>query len=143
MSSNRHRWLSPIVLALIAVMLVCSAWDAAAQTTATIRGRVTNEAGEGIPAADIVATNVNSGFTSLAVTQDNGSFTLAGLQPGTVRPVDGDGVDVHGGRGGHLRAGVPEESFESRQRRPVPGLPTVGGEPAQVVESDLRASAAG
>jgi hypothetical protein len=84
MSTQRRGWLSSLALTLIAVVLVFGAWhEAYAQTTtATIRGRVTNEAGDGVAGADVVATNVNTGFTNLAVTGPNGNFTMPGVQPG-------------------------------------------------------------
>lgn len=52
-------------------------------TTATIRGRVLSEAGDGLVGADVVATNVATGFTTVTATQQNGNFSLAGLTPGT------------------------------------------------------------
>jgi len=69
---------------LMALVIIAMTGAAVAQTTtATIRGRVLGESGEGVAAADVVATNVASGFTSLAVSQDDGSFNLGGLTPGT------------------------------------------------------------
>lgn len=69
---------------LMALVIMAMTSAAVAQTTtATIRGRVLGESGEGVAAADIVATNTASGFTSLAVTQNDGSFNLGGLTPGS------------------------------------------------------------
>ena len=69
---------------LMALVIMAMTSAAIAQTTtATIRGRVLGESGEGVAAADIVATNTASGFTSLAVTQNDGAFSLGGLTPGS------------------------------------------------------------
>jgi hypothetical protein len=71
------------LLVLTVVLLAIAAVAIAQTTTATIRGKVTNENGEGIAGADIVATNVNTGFTNLAVTDGNGNFNMGGVTPGT------------------------------------------------------------
>lgn len=51
-------------------------------TTAGIRGKVVDATG-GIPMAQIVAVNTQSGFTYQATADVEGNFTLAGLVPGT------------------------------------------------------------
>jgi hypothetical protein len=51
-------------------------------TTAGMRGKVVDATG-GIPMAQIVAVNAQSGFTYQATADAEGNFTLAGLVPGT------------------------------------------------------------
>jgi hypothetical protein len=51
-------------------------------TTAGIRGKVVDATG-GIPMAQVVAVNTQSGFTYQATADAEGNFTLAGLVPGT------------------------------------------------------------
>lgn len=75
------RAVSRFLILLLVMMTMAGA--AVAQTTATIRGRVVGEGGQGVGGADVVATNVASGFTSLGATRDDGSFVLGGLTPGT------------------------------------------------------------
>jgi outer membrane receptor protein involved in Fe transport len=72
-----------LLLPLAALLILGGVGEALAQTSATIRGRVTDEAGDGVAEAAVVATNVNTGFTTAAATEENGTFTLGGLEPGT------------------------------------------------------------
>jgi outer membrane receptor protein involved in Fe transport len=59
------------------------ALPAAAQlTTATIRGKVTNANGTALPAAEIDAVNTASGFVKTVQSAPDGSFTMAGINPG-------------------------------------------------------------
>src|SRR3954469_2133448 len=66
------------------VLLACSIAAAAfgQTTTATIRGKVTNEKGEGLPNAEVNAVNTSSGFVQTVHSGSDGSFHLGGLQPG-------------------------------------------------------------
>ena len=75
---------------LLAHLLMVAALSAAvtragiAQTsTGTIRGTVTDEAGAGLTGASVSATNVSSGVTRMAATNDRGFYALPGLVPGT------------------------------------------------------------
>jgi hypothetical protein len=80
---NRRRT-TPGILPLAAVLLALGlAPSASAQTTATIRGTVVDDAGDGVPDAAVIATNVATGFTLAVATQATGAFNLRGLQPGT------------------------------------------------------------
>lgn len=73
----------PVPRALLLLLILAIALPLFAQNnTATIRGRVAADDGSPIAGADIVATNVETGFTHLAVTRDDGSFVLPGLNPG-------------------------------------------------------------
>ncbi|HEU0051930.1 MAG TPA: carboxypeptidase regulatory-like domain-containing protein, partial [Longimicrobium sp.] len=57
---------------------------AAAQgvTTSALGGRVTNEQGQPVPGAQVVATNTRTGAEYRVVTRADGRFVLQGLQPG-------------------------------------------------------------
>ncbi len=66
-----------------AVLIATIAISAAAQlTTATIHGKVTNPNGTSLPAAEIDAVNAASGFVKTAMSGPDGSYTMAGIQPG-------------------------------------------------------------
>jgi hypothetical protein len=72
--------------ALLWALLALLGWTApaAAQgvTTSAVTGRVTNEQGEPIDGASVVATNTRTGAEYRAVTRGDGRFLLQGLQPG-------------------------------------------------------------
>ena len=70
------------LLSLAVLLALGGVGEALAQTSATIRGRVTDDAGDGIVGAAVVATNADTGFTTAAATEENGVFQLGGLQPG-------------------------------------------------------------
>jgi hypothetical protein len=75
--------LRPVVAFVSAALLVATAVPSFAQSTsATIRGIVKDDTG-GLPGASIVAREASSGFTFDSTTGSDGSFTLAGLRPGT------------------------------------------------------------
>ena len=54
-------------------------------TTGNIRGRVTDEAGNPLPAATVVATNEETGFQRGTQTDDAGVYVVRFLPPGTYR----------------------------------------------------------
>jgi len=83
---TRQRWLSPAALGMIFTMLCIfvAFGDAAAQTvTGTIRGRVVNESGAAVTSATVTARNPETGATRVALSNADGTYVLAGLQPGT------------------------------------------------------------
>lgn len=71
-----------------ALLLTCSlalfAWsDLSAQTTTgTIRGRVIDEAGAPVVAAQVMATHIETGAQRGTLSAQNGFYNLVGLQPG-------------------------------------------------------------
>src|SRR5579863_7984390 len=70
-------------VALLAVL--CSA-PALAQTQAingSIRGRITDAAGAGVPAAKVTVLNDATGFTRSASSEDDGLFVFPNLPLGT------------------------------------------------------------
>ncbi|HEX9457744.1 MAG TPA: TonB-dependent receptor, partial [Thermoanaerobaculia bacterium] len=67
----------------MALLIVSITVSAAAQlTTATIHGKVTNQNGTALPAAEIDAVNSASGFVKTVMSGPDGSYTMAGIQPG-------------------------------------------------------------
>ncbi|MEA2337483.1 MAG: hypothetical protein QOE82_1490, partial [Thermoanaerobaculia bacterium] len=66
-------------------LLLAAATTAFAQTstTATLRGKVTNDAGSGVANAEINAVNTANGFVKTVTSAADGAYTLAGLAPGT------------------------------------------------------------
>jgi hypothetical protein len=75
-----RRTLQNALFALLACAIAVSA--AAQATTATIRGRVTNDRGNPLASAEINAVGTQTGFVQTVKAGSDGSFTLAGLQPG-------------------------------------------------------------
>ncbi|HKO55589.1 MAG TPA: TonB-dependent receptor [Thermoanaerobaculia bacterium] len=59
----------------------------AQSTTATIRGRVTNERGAPIAGAEVSAVNSATGFVVTVRSRGDGSYQLGGVQPGEVNIV--------------------------------------------------------
>lgn len=94
MTTKHRNYPRPIPSLLSVALASCLAISAPAvlaqSTSATVRGVVTANAA---PAADavITATNLANGFTSRATANANGTYILAGLQPGTHR------IDVSAG----------------------------------------------
>lgn len=71
-------------LAATLLLALLAALPAAAQNaTATIRGTVRVESGSALPDAEILAVDQATGFVSAATSRNDGSYTLAGLPPGT------------------------------------------------------------
>lgn len=73
------------LFALLAGVLATAAM--AQTTTATIRGKVTNEKGEGLANAEINAVSTTSGFVQTVHAGPDGGFLLGGLQPGALNIV--------------------------------------------------------
>jgi len=71
------------VLYGMALLMVAASVFAQTSTTATLRGKVTNDANAGIGNAEIDAVNAASGFVKTVKSGSDGSYTLAGLAPGT------------------------------------------------------------
>ena len=69
-------------LALALVALVAAAPAAAQLTSASIRGQVSDETGP-LPTATVTATHRDSGFTHQAAAQEDGTYQLGALTPGT------------------------------------------------------------
>lgn len=74
-------WKATIILILIAAL----PWSAvvAQTTTATLRGKITNEQGNAVASAEVNAVNAASGFVHTVNARGDGSYQLGGLTPGT------------------------------------------------------------
>ncbi len=70
------------LMALALVWLVPPGTTHAQLSTATIQGTVSDDTGV-LPGASVTAREVQSGFTHEATTAEDGTFTLAGLRPGS------------------------------------------------------------
>ncbi|MDE2772145.1 MAG: TonB-dependent receptor, partial [Gemmatimonadota bacterium] len=68
--------------ALCAALLVVSAADLAAQQTATIAGRVSEDRGAGVAGAQVVLTHELSGAQSGALSASDGTYRVEGVRPG-------------------------------------------------------------
>jgi hypothetical protein len=70
---------------LLLLLLTLPGWSelAGQTTTGMIRGRVLNEAGDPVVAAEIRLTNTESGATRSSVSSESGAYALAGVAPGT------------------------------------------------------------
>lgn len=72
-----------MALGLAAAVALAPTAALAQSSTATIRGHVTNAPAQA--SGEVVATNVNTGFAARVPLRENGTYTLAGLSPGTYR----------------------------------------------------------
>jgi len=70
-------------VAAMMVLMLASAWPAAAQTTfATMTGTVTDSSGGVIAGAEVVATNVETSIATKTTTNSDGVYTAAQLREG-------------------------------------------------------------
>jgi outer membrane receptor protein involved in Fe transport len=73
---------------LCALLVMVTAGSALAQTTtATIRGKVTNEKGAALAGAEINAVNADTGFVVTTKSRRDGSYQLGGVTPGQINLV--------------------------------------------------------
>jgi hypothetical protein len=101
----RHLRLGCAIAALIAPVALH-----AQETTSSIRGQVTNDAGAGIANATVVITHTPSGTRSTQTTDGDGNFNASGLRlggPYTVA-VTAAGFDPASETVGNLLAGTPQ-----------------------------------
>jgi outer membrane receptor protein involved in Fe transport len=70
---------------VVGVVLLIAATTVFAQTstTAALRGKVVNDAGAAIANAEINAVETSTGFVKTVTSRSDGTYTLAGLTPGT------------------------------------------------------------
>ncbi len=102
----RHLRLGCAIAALIAPAAALHAQE----TTSSIRGQVTNDAGAGIANATVVITHTPSGTRSTQTTDSDGNFNASGLRlggPYTVA-VTASGFDPASEAVGNLLAGTPQ-----------------------------------
>ncbi|MCG6989620.1 MAG: TonB-dependent receptor [Gemmatimonadetes bacterium] len=101
--SNGVGWL-PVAMALLAT------GNLAAQTTATVSGRVTNEGGGPLSGVQVVVTNQTTGTQNGALTQDNGRYVVAGLRAGGPYQVEAQMI----GYGPQTQSGVTLAAGQTR-----------------------------
>src|SRR5580692_2671265 len=94
---SRSKWMKATVAAMAAL---AGAWLALWQpaqaqlSTAILRGHITLGQTPAKAGVSVVATNVDNGFTTRAVTREDGSYALTGLDPGNYRiEVSAEGYD--------------------------------------------------
>src|SRR3954468_757197 len=64
------------------VALVTSGWQASAQTSAGLKGVVSDSSGAVVPATEIVVTNLDNGARRQTMTNDTGDYDIPLLPPG-------------------------------------------------------------
>jgi hypothetical protein len=79
----RFMWRRTAVVFLICISMAGAAY--AQTTTATLRGKISDEQGNAYPTAEIIATATGSGYTHRAVAGPDGRYLLGGLTPGAYR----------------------------------------------------------
>jgi hypothetical protein len=67
----------------VALLIAATTVFAQTSTTATLRGKVTNDAGNPIANAEINAVGTATGFVKTVTSRTDGTYLLAGLTPGT------------------------------------------------------------
>ncbi|HYW09406.1 MAG TPA: TonB-dependent receptor [Longimicrobium sp.] len=81
---------------LLCALVLAFGWVTTARaqgvTTSALAGRVTNEQGEPVRGATVVATNTRTGANYRAVTRGDGRYQLQGLQPGGPYRVQVSGI---------------------------------------------------
>jgi hypothetical protein len=65
----------------VAVAILCG-WQAFAQTSAGVKGLVTDSSGALVPNAEIVVTNLGTGARRQTLTNETGSYEVPLLPPG-------------------------------------------------------------
>jgi hypothetical protein len=74
-----------VLLSLIVVLILFSVRLSAQTTSATVSGQITDPTGRVVPGTTVMLTNINTGVVSTATTNNEGVYTLPGLQPGVYR----------------------------------------------------------
>src|SRR5450432_819974 len=69
------------LISTVAVAIVCG-WQAFAQTSAGVKGIVTDSSGAMVPGAEIVVTNLDTGARRQTLTSETGVYDVPLLQPG-------------------------------------------------------------
>ena len=81
---KKLRQINAVVLLVVLVCLGGTARSyAQSASSATVRGNVTDPAGQAVPNAKVVARNVDTGFERETLTSNEGLFEISNLPPGT------------------------------------------------------------
>jgi outer membrane receptor for ferrienterochelin and colicin len=70
-------------LVLLLILAVTASAFAQTASTATIRGKITNAQGNGVGGAEVNAVETQTGFVRTVNSRPDGTYSLAGLTPGT------------------------------------------------------------
>ena len=74
------------MLPMIVVLAICFAGVTSAQVLyGTLAGNITDSGDAGLPGAKVQITNLGTGDTKTATTDERGAFTFSSIQPGTYR----------------------------------------------------------
>ena len=94
----------------VAALVAPAAALHAQETSASIRGQVTTEAGAGVPNATVVITHTPSGTRTTQTTDANGNFNASGLRLGGPYSVNvtAAGLDPASDTLASLQAGTPQ-----------------------------------
>src|SRR5918993_4019536 len=68
---------------LVALVVLVSAGPAFAQTGSTFNGQVMDQGGAVLPGVTITVTNVGTGVVRTTVTNEQGQYSVPGLEPGS------------------------------------------------------------
>src|SRR5262245_59888522 len=74
-----------IVLAALLILSTALFAQSVNTTTGSINGRVTDSTGGALPGVTVTATNVDTGLTRSTVSDNDGTYLITLLQPGTYR----------------------------------------------------------
>src|SRR6478752_10270789 len=83
MATRLGRWTIGAAFTFILLLASQSAW---AQATATMNGRIVDQAGAVLPGVTVTATNMETGAARDTVTNAEGLYTLPALAPGRTAP---------------------------------------------------------
>ena len=75
----------PLVFFLVAAISLLATAPSAAQATAELAGRVTDESGAVLPGVTVTATQTDTGFTRTVVTDGTGAWVMPNLPTGPYR----------------------------------------------------------
>jgi hypothetical protein len=75
----------PLTLLLLMLLLLCFSVTALAQSTATIKGTVTDSGGAVVPNAKVLIHNVGTGVDRTTQTDANGDYLVSALPVGNYR----------------------------------------------------------
>ena len=82
-----------VLLSFAAMLFVVSA--AAQVTTSTLNGKISDQQGEGVPGATVVAVHTPSGTQYYAVANAEGRFTINGMRTGGPYTVEVSCIGFH------------------------------------------------
>ena len=76
------RGLLPVHIAVATLLAASSSVVMAQETTSSVRGSVSSDAGTPVAGATVTIVHTPSGTTSTSMTSTSGSFSAPGLRPG-------------------------------------------------------------